>query len=841
MREDEMDALEFFANQVTYYDNQNALQQQREAMELALRQQTRKYEARVREEQNHLLKLRELEARYKIKALDNVNTRNTAQHELMEKLQVVLKSFQYMDPEEKQRVILGVIEALHAHITADTLVSITQNMSLYEKDKLLRELFQDEIGQLTEKIRAEVIATSSAQQNAILERSAARITRFQTLIWDRLRGSSETSDGTTVARRAGDDEDLCDQDRKVLESIGEMMDELQAERRKTTDFEQRLREAEQTINSLRWKINTQIAEAQEAAVRHAREVADLREEIAKTLLQREHKEVQTDRQGLMDTDDMRDGEDDAGGSNSPNGRGGRGTKHRPRKRLSAMGEDDDEEELLVKNRRLNKHGIGIASLIELAKIPPTKIRKILSKRKPLTLNELHAIIVGYYQAKMFQDIQDDNVGKMRANLAQFIMDMYTLHYGLKDLAISQLVFLDASIRKHAAESARVRTFGLLTGSLEPDSHACSVQGVDFFLFVVIVMFNAGTYKRGRKQAVHVAQNLKSFFGEGIFMNPKSVSLRSDVVCTTVDLVFSFLRNDPGGKLDRLKDEIRLMSSSQNPHGGIEVDMALEKVMNYWFMLYEQQIDDIHAMFTLMDTNGDGMLDFREFCEVVNVLEPGMDRREVLAIYNRAAGDDNVIDKDEFVQVMLAHQRGVILREFYSGDNHKRVMSGLQQRKQTYPLMGSPSPSDSSGSTPYKAMSSAMAMAQLDREESYASLVAAMATVTEALQPLVTVPLVDDEGGDDVGDASATAEEPRVQENVSFLTLSRLSMWASEAKGKLQVSRPGTSTLAPATSAPLTSIAEGSAGGDSFAQDVDRLLQQALSMANIDADEVKEVL
>lgn len=38
----------------------------------------------------------------------------------------------------------------------------------------------------------------------------------------------------------------------------------------------------------------------------------------------------------------------------------------------------------------------------------------------------------------------------------------------------------------------MRTFGLLTGSLDPESHACSVQGIDFFLFVVVVIFN-GTY------------------------------------------------------------------------------------------------------------------------------------------------------------------------------------------------------------------------------------------------------------------------------------------------------------------------------------------------------------
>lgn len=48
------------------------------------------------------------------------------------------------------------------------------------------------------------------------------------------------------------------------------------------------------------------------------------------------------------------------------------------------------------------------------------------------------------------------------------------------------------------ESARVRTFGLLAGSLDPESHACSVQGIDFFLFVVVVIFN-GVYTRIPRQ------------------------------------------------------------------------------------------------------------------------------------------------------------------------------------------------------------------------------------------------------------------------------------------------------------------------------------------------------
>lgn len=39
------------------------------------------------------------------------------------------------------------------------------------------------------------------------------------------------------------------------------------------------------------------------------------------------------------------------------------------------------------------------------------------------------------------------------------------------------------------ESARVRTFGLLTGSLDPESHACSLQGIDFFMLVLVILFN----------------------------------------------------------------------------------------------------------------------------------------------------------------------------------------------------------------------------------------------------------------------------------------------------------------------------------------------------------------
>jgi hypothetical protein len=260
----------------------------------------------------------------------------------------------------------------------------------------------------------------------ILERSAARITRFQALILQVVKTPSSGDEPAESASAEADD-CLCDHDHKVLESVGDVVDELVREKKSSVSLEQRLQEAEKLVADLRWKNNTLAKEAEEVATQHEQQLQGLRDQVADALNATEDKGVQTD----DDTDELRRHTESGG---------------KRRRHLVAADSDDD---LILKNRAKNKLGYGFANLIDGAKIAPSKVRKILLKRKPLTLNELHSIIVGYYQAKIFQDVQDDSSGKPRNNLAQFIMEMYVLHYGLKDLAISQLVFLDAAIRKNA--------------------------------------------------------------------------------------------------------------------------------------------------------------------------------------------------------------------------------------------------------------------------------------------------------------------------------------------------------------------------------------------------------
>lgn len=285
--------------------------------------------------------------------------------------------------------------------------------------------------------------SSSVQQNAILERSVSRITRFQSLISEALKGpQTQTGDSVPVTKSAASDDDLSDQDRKILEAVDDAMEELERTRAVVADLTAKLQEAEQLASSLRIKNNDMLKEADDARAQSEQQIAELQQQLELTNPPREDKDVQTDDNGNGGSDD---GDDDFHSTTSSS-EGGGGKRGR-RRGLGTVGEDDDG--LICKNRPKNKFGFGIASIIDQAKIPSSTIRKILMKRRPLTLPELHSIIIGYYQAKMYQDAQDDMSGKPRANLAQFIMEMYVLHYGLKDLAISQLVFLDAAIRKHA--------------------------------------------------------------------------------------------------------------------------------------------------------------------------------------------------------------------------------------------------------------------------------------------------------------------------------------------------------------------------------------------------------
>lgn len=114
--------------------------------------QKQEYQGRIETERARNEQLRDLEKRLQIKGLDKITHRNTLAEDLRGKLSGVLQKFHFIDDIDKQDVVLGVISALRATLSADTLLVITDEMSPFEKDKLLRGLFQDEISSLTQYV-----------------------------------------------------------------------------------------------------------------------------------------------------------------------------------------------------------------------------------------------------------------------------------------------------------------------------------------------------------------------------------------------------------------------------------------------------------------------------------------------------------------------------------------------------------------------------------------------------------------------------------------------------------------------------------------------------------------
>lgn len=64
-----------------------------------------------------------------------------------------------------------------------------------------------------------------------------------------------------------------------------------------------------------------------------------------------------------------------------------------------------------------------------------------------------------------------------------------------------------------------------------------------------------------------------------------------------------------------------------------------------------EIKSITTLMTLMnmyDQNGDGVLQFHEFSELLLKIDPSFTTQDVLEMYHECVGDDDVVDKDELL-------------------------------------------------------------------------------------------------------------------------------------------------------------------------------------------------
>lgn len=315
----------------------------------------------------------------------------------------------------------------------------------------------------------------------------------------------------------------------------------------------------------------------------------------------------------------------------------------------SIGFQVDDLEIAAAMDKMNQHiyCVGLRAIITDYKISASQAKKIASKRKLATPAELNVSIGNLYCAKMLQDIQDDNALKHRESLSNFIRDTYTLQYGLKALAINQIVLLDAAIKKHIDESPRVRVFGMLVGSIAPESNASSKQACDFILFALGAIFNVGHYTRNRKNAVTGIKKLKTLLmdGESVCFIPLDKAIQ------TIRIVFILA----AARVDNL---IELFKAKANNDKMLALDEVLEAILLQWVELFKLETDAIRKVYQKLE----GSLTFDAFKKVVENVDPEITNRDVLRMYNKVADQENQISEDDFVEAILSHQSKMIMEK-----------------------------------------------------------------------------------------------------------------------------------------------------------------------------------
>jgi hypothetical protein len=116
-----------------------------------LRQQAT-HQQRLEEERARSEKLKGLQQQLHVNRLDQISTKKAHAKDINSKLQDVLQHFQHVSDEEKEKIVLGAIEALHAQVSATALLAIADQMEPLEKEKLMGSLFQDEMKEITQYV-----------------------------------------------------------------------------------------------------------------------------------------------------------------------------------------------------------------------------------------------------------------------------------------------------------------------------------------------------------------------------------------------------------------------------------------------------------------------------------------------------------------------------------------------------------------------------------------------------------------------------------------------------------------------------------------------------------------
>jgi hypothetical protein len=216
-------------------------------------------------------------------------------------------------------------------------------------------------------------------------------------------------------------------------------------------------------------------------------------------------------------------------------------KEKPR-RHSFYGilQGEHREEAIARHRRANSpfqkisndDGLSAAVLPARADHPPA------TKLKPFSLSELNFVILDIYQSKIVADSIADADMARRVHLSEHVRSYYVKMHGTRSFASHHCSHLQRELPLYASTNFRCRLFALLIGTLEPRSYLNHVAATDFFLGVLLKIFDINEKELMIQNVMPLS--LKEMMGDGLnYDGHRPCVLDAKKACSIIRELFSF--------------------------------------------------------------------------------------------------------------------------------------------------------------------------------------------------------------------------------------------------------------------------------------------------------------
>lgn len=299
--------------------------------------------------------------------------------------------------------------------------------------------------------------------------------------------------------------------------------------------------------------------------------------------------------------------------------------------------------------------------------PPSAAQKEPSKPTPqLSIPAALKHIATIVQAKMDQDKQSDLHKRQRQTMQECVRDFFTQRYGLASVAKQKLAELIATVLAEASKKTKPHTriwlFHVLMGLAEQTSgQETSIDECNFMLALIQELFPSWRYgsafiKDFSQTQILLQLDVVEFTLERLFAAKKYGGVVPLVLLNKIRGA-AFVANEPKKTKPGEKKGARQKAlEAKEGDKLVDTDVVLELCH---FQYREMEIKSITALMSMMadvDENGDGVLQFDEFADLLLKIDPMFTSQDVLEMYHECVGDDDVVDKDELMHLIT--ERGL---------------------------------------------------------------------------------------------------------------------------------------------------------------------------------------